>query len=185
MRLEVTPWRCVSIYHLFFWSRKEAPRDFVNLPHAVGPRSGVSMGAKNPGVHAWKQSKTKSIWTQVVGPWTLDRLMPYFLERYLEPVYFQFSFQTFRLTLKKFFFSSLTTNAPKNLRGMALCRTQFGIPDISSLSHTYMLASFWISGSGDTNCNIILDFCHSNFFLRHKGGIVNQIHQYEVRNHWL
>ena len=31
---------------------------------------------------------------------------------------------------------------PKNLRGIALCRTQFDAPDMSALSHTYMLASF-------------------------------------------
>jgi hypothetical protein len=57
-------------------------------------------------------------------------------------------------------------NSPRNLRGMALCRTQFDAPDISPLSHTHMLASFWVSGSGDANFTFILDFYHSNFFFR-------------------
>ena len=57
-------------------------------------------------------------------------------------------------------------NGSKNLRGMALCRTQFDAPDISPLSHTHMLASFWVSGSGDANFTFILHFYHSNFFFR-------------------
>ena len=73
-------------------------------------------------------------------------------------------------------------NGPKNPRGVALCRTQLYAPGISPLSHTHMLASFWVSGSGDANFTFILDFYHSN---SHKGGIVNQIKQYEVPNHRL
>ena len=76
-------------------------------------------------------------------------------------------------------------NDRKNLPGKAICRTQLYAPDISPLLHTYMLASFWVSGSGDANFTFILDFYHSNIFFSHKGGIVNQIKQYEVPNHRL